>query len=232
MITLAVDTSSKACSCALVQEGLLLGESYCNGGLTHSATLMTLVENTIKTVRLSFGQIDQIAISIGPGSYTGLRIGLAAVKGMAAAFDTPCMGISTLLSLAYNVQLFDGVVCAALDARVGQVFAALFKVEGGVVTRLTDDDAMTLERLSEQLTDGALICGDGAELVCDKFPEKNLRLAPAAVRYQRASSVAIAAITEKYPAQSAAQLKAEYHRKSQAEREREAKQQQSGGNEQ
>lgn len=231
MITLAVDTSSKACSCAIMQDEILLAESYFNGGLTHSATLMALVENTINIARLSFEQIDQIAVSTGPGSYTGLRIGLAAVKGMAAAFNTPCVGVSTLLSLAYNVQSFDGVVCAALDARVGQVFAALFNIESGKVTRLTNDDAITLDALGEQMPSGSIVCGDGAKLVNSKFPEKNLRLAPAAVRFQRAASVATAAITEEYPARSATQLKAEYHRKSQAEREREAKQQQSGGKE-
>ncbi|HWP50665.1 MAG TPA: tRNA (adenosine(37)-N6)-threonylcarbamoyltransferase complex dimerization subunit type 1 TsaB [Clostridia bacterium] len=225
MITLGVDTSSKACSCALLRDGVLLGESYCNNGLTHSATLMVLVENMLKTADLPFEAIDRLAVSVGPGSYTGLRIGLAAVKGMALAYDTPCVGVSTLLSLAYNVLPFEGVVCAALDARVGQVFAALFRIENGRVTRVTADDAMTLEALGALLPDGAMLCGDGAQLVYGHFTEKRLRLSPASLQYQRAASVAWAAQTEGYPALSASALAAEYHRKSQAEREREAKQQ-------
>lgn len=225
MIMLAVDTSSKACSCALMRDGLLLSESYCNNGLTHSSTLMALVENTLGTANLPFEAIDRLAVSVGPGSYTGLRIGLSAVKGMALPYDTPCVGISTLLSLAYNMLPFEGVVCAALDARVGQVFAALFSVKAGKITRLTEDSAITLEALGEILPDGAMICGDGAQLVCDHFPGKGLRPAPAALQYQRAAAVAQAAITEDYPPVPAAELTAEYHRKSQAEREREAKQQ-------
>ena len=225
MITLAVDTSSKACSCALMRDGLLLGESYCNNGLTHSSTLMVLVENTLRAANLPFESVDRLAVSVGPGSYPGLRIGLAAIKGMALVHNTPCVGVSTLLSLAYNVLPFEGVVCAALDARVGQVFTALFSVKSGKVTRLTEDAAMTLEALGEHLPDGALICGDGAKLVCERFSEKGLRLAPAALQYQRAASVAQAAISEDYPVVPATELMAEYHRKSQAEREREAKQQ-------
>ena len=238
MITLAVDTSSKACSCALLRDGMLLGESYCNNGLTHSATLMVLVENTLCAAnqsgprscfhakqRVYFTDTKAAPVNVGPGSYTGLRIGLAAVKGMALAYGTPCVGVSTLLSLAYNVLPFEGVVCAALDARVGQVFAALFRIAAGKVTRLTEDNAMTLEALGAQLPDGAMLCGDGAQLVYGRFPEKGLRLSPAALQYQRAASVALAAEAEGHPAVGAAALKAEYHRKSQAEREREAKQQ-------
>ncbi len=225
MIILAVDTSSKACSCALLRDGVLLGESYCNNGLTHSTTLMVLVENTLRTANLPFEAVDRLAVSVGPGSYTGLRIGLSAVKGMALPYNTPCVGVSTLLALAYNVLPFEGVVCAALDARVGQVFTALFSVGDGRVTRLTDDEAMTLEALDARLPNGAMVCGDGAQLVCGYFSHKALQMAPAALQYQRAASVAQAALSENYPAVSAVELKAEYHRKSQAEREREAKQQ-------
>lgn len=225
MIMLAVDTSSKACSCALLRDGLLLGESYCNNGLTHSSTLMVLIQNTLATANLPFEAIDQIAVNVGPGSYTGIRIGLAAVKGMALARNTPCVGVSTLLSLAYNVLPFEGVVCAALDARVGQVFTALFSIAAGKATRLTEDEAMTLETLDGMLPDGAMLCGDGAQLVFERFPEKNLRLSPPALRYQRAASVAQAALAEAYLPVPANVLTAAYHRKSQAEREREAKQQ-------
>ncbi len=221
MIILAVDTSSKACSCALVKDGVLLSESYLHVGLTHSATLMGMVEDTLAHASVAPGEIDRLAVTTGPGSYTGLRIGVSAVKGMALAGAIACTGVSTRLSLAYNLTCWGGTVCAALVARVGQVFTALFSVKGGEVTRLTEDDAMTLEALGEILPAGAMVCGDGAELVFRTFSDRALRLAPAALRYQRASSAAFAA--EQLPAVSGEELTVEYHRLSQAERERAAR---------
>ena len=227
MTTLAVDTSSKACSCALVRGGTLLAECYLNVGLTHSATLMRLVGDTLGHAGLGPGAVDRLAVTVGPGSYTGLRIGMAAVKGMALAGDLPCVGVSTLLSLAYNLLCFEGTVCVALDARVGQVFAALFSVRGGEVSRLTEDAAMTLEELGRILPEGAMVCGDGTELVCRAFGEaKRLRPAPAALRFQRASSAALAA--EGLSEVPASALTVAYHRLSQAERERAARERQSG----
>lgn len=220
---ISIDTSSKACSCALTDNGRLIAESYLNCGLTHSATLTALTENMLSAAKIGFDEIDGIAVNIGPGSYTGLRIGLAAVKGMAMAKGLPCAGVSTLLSLAYNLLPFEGVVCAALDARVGQAFAALFEIRGGKVKRLTEDMAITLAELEKLLPENAMVCGDGTELVCEKFPEKRLIPAPMALRYQRAASVANAAVTEKLPMLPAERLEAAYHRKSQAEREREVK---------
>lgn len=220
---ISIDTSSKACSCALTDNDKLIAENYLNCGLTHSATLAVLIEDMLSAAKIGFDEVEGIAVSNGPGSYTGLRIGLAAVKGMALAKNIPCAGVSTLLSLAYNLLPFDGVVCAALDARVGQVFTALFEIKDGEVKRLTEDMATTLTELDKILPDGAMVCGDGTDLVCGKFPEKNLRPAPMALRYQRASSVAQAAITTKAPMLPAERLEAAYHRKSQAEREREAK---------
>ncbi len=227
---LALDTSSKACSCAVFDQDKLIAEGYLNGGLTHSATLTMLVENTLSTARLSFEDIDCIALSVGPGSYTGLRIGLAAAKGMAMGKNIPCIPVSTLMSLACNLTMYEGVVCAALDARVGQVFAALFEIKGGKVIRMTEDKAMTLAELDAILPDGAAVCGDGAALVCRSFPQKGLRMPPDSLTYQRASSVALLALTENYKAIPADELEALYHRKSQAEREREAKNKNQGGN--
>jgi len=219
--TLAVDTSSLACSCALVEDGVLLSESYLHTGLTHSRTLTALVEETLARAGVGHSQLDRLAVCTGPGSYTGLRIGVSAVKGMAMAWDTPCVGISTLESLAHNVLCRDGVVCAALDARVQQVYAALFSIENGAVTRMTADGALTLADLGGLLPDGTLIVGDGALLVTNTFPEKGLIPAPAALRYQRASSAAL--LAERLQPIPAAQLVCNYHRKSQAEREREAR---------
>ncbi len=220
---ISVDTSSKACSCALTEGDKLVAENYLNCGLTHSATLTVLIEDMLSAAKIGFDKIDGIAVNVGPGSYTGLRIGLAAVKGMATAKNIPCAGVSTLLSLAYNLLPFEGIVCAALDARVGQVFAALFEIKNGKVKRLTEDMATTLEELEKLLPEKAMVCGDGTELVCKRFPQKELIPAPTALRYQRASSVASAAAAEMIPMMPAEKLEAAYHRKSQAEREREVK---------
>lgn len=226
MKVLAVDTSSKACSCALLDGGALLGESFLNAGLTHSSTLMPLVGQTLSNARLNLSEIDLLAVSVGPGSYTGLRIGLSAVKGMAAARQTPCVGVSTLLSLAYNLAARDGIICAVLDARAGQVFAALFENRGGEITRLTPDEAMTLEALERTLPCGAMAVGDGAALCAERLMHKNLALCPAALRYQRASSVGYAAM--RLPPGDAAALTPDYHRKPQAQREREARERNQG----
>lgn len=220
---ISIDTSSKACSCALTDGDTLIAENYLNCGLTHSATLTVLIEDMLAAARVDFDKIDAVAVSNGPGSYTGLRIGIAAAKGMALGRNIPCAGVSTLLSLAYNLLPFEGVVCAALDARVGQVFTALFEIKGGKVKRLCEDMATTLDELEKILPDRTMVCGDGTKLVCEAFPEKGLRPAPMALRYQRASSVAAAALATAAPMLPANQLEVLYHRKSQAEREREAK---------
>ncbi len=220
MITLAIDSSSKSCSCALTGENRLIAESFLDCGLTLSRTLAALVANMMTGAGVSFDEIGRYAVSIGPGSYTGLRIGLAAVKGMAFGRKTPCVGVSTLLSLAYNLLTCDVTVCAVLDARVSQVFAALFRIRGHAVERLTDDAAMPLDTLGELLPFGAVAVGDGAQLAAARFgAEKGLRLAPEALRLARASSVAFAAGDN--PGVCAGALHLEYHRKSQAQRERE-----------
>lgn len=226
MKILSIDTSSKACSCAVLDGDALLCECFVNAGLTHSSTLLGLVRQTLSGARLPLGDIDRLAVSVGPGSYTGLRIGLSLVKGLAAAHDTPCVGVPTLLSLAYNLAPRDGIVCAVLDARAGQVFAALFENQGGNVKRLTPDAAMTLEALGDMLPEGAMATGDGAALCAARFSHKRLQLCPAALRYQRASSVGYAAAA--LPAVCASELAPAYHRKPQAEREREAGKTQKG----
>lgn len=221
MTILSIDTSSKACSCSVIRDGKLLSECYLNTGLTHSRTLTSVMRRTLEQAGVSPAEIDRVAVTNGPGSYTGLRIGVAAAKGFAAAHDTPCVGVSTLLSLAQNVSCCEGYVLAALDARVKQVYAALFKVENGVITRLTEDDAIPLEALPDLLPQRALVVGDGAELVCSLFPDRAFTPAPAALRYQRASSTGfLAQNAETVPAR---ELLPDYHRKSQAEREREAR---------
>lgn len=219
--TLGIDTSSLACSCAVVEDGKLLAECYLRTGLTHSRTLTTLMRQTLSNAGCTGREIDRVAVSAGPGSYTGLRIGVATAKGFAMANHTPCVGVSTLLSLAQNAACHEGIVCSVLDARAGQVYAALFERKDGSLRRLTDDDAMKLSELAAILPEGALAVGDGARLLVSSLPEKHLIAAPEALCYQRASSTAL--LAESMQTVPAALLLPDYHRKPQAEREREAR---------
>lgn len=226
MKLLALDSSSRACSAAVAEDGVLLSECYLNNGLNHSRTLLPLIESALRNVSFTFSDLDQIAVSAGPGSFTGLRIGLATVKGIAFPGNLPCIPVSTLLALAYNAAGLEGTVLAALDARAGQVYAALFEAGIGAdgeteVRRLWEDAPMTLQELADKVPAGALAVGDGAALVCRAMPEKGLRPAPERIRYQRASSVAAAALG--LPAVPAEELCPIYLRKPQAEREREAR---------
>lgn len=219
MKILAIESSAKAASVAVVEDGKILGETFLNCGLTHSVTIMPSVEWLLDMASLKVSDIDRIAISEGPGSFTGLRIGMAAVKGLAWACDIPCCGVSTLAATAEGVAHMDGTVCAVMDARAHQVYNALFKVKNGKVTRLCDDRAISIGDLGKELEEinDVIIAGDGAELVYNEFGRKYI-IAPEHIRYQRASFVA--RLAETAEAISAQELKPEYIRLPQAERER------------
>lgn len=198
MRILAIDSSAVCASCALLEDGKLIGEQYLNVGLTHSQTLMPLVEHLLAAAHVKPAQVDGFAVNSGPGSFTGIRIGVAAVKGMAFAQEKPCVGVSTLESMAYLFEGFDGVVCGTMDARCQQVYQALFEVRNGQVIRLCEDRALTIAELTAELKGlgkPVLLTGDGAH-VCEKaFEEQGIpfRLAPPHLRYQRAYGVARAA---------------------------------------
>ena len=147
----AVDTSAKSASVALVEDGVIKGEHFINTMLTHSETLMPMADSLFKSVRTEPKDIDCFAVNCGPGSFTGLRIGIAAVKGMAYALDKPCAAVSTLEAMAYSMPYSDGVVCAVMDARCQQVYNALFRMNNGVPERLTEDRAMSIEQLGKEL---------------------------------------------------------------------------------
>ena len=131
MKILSVDSSAKTASVAVTDGTTLLSECFVNAGLTHSRTLMPMVDNALSQADLKIENIDAICVNAGPGSFTGIRIGVAAVKGLALATDKPCSGVSTLESIAYNFIDEDAIICAAMDARCNQVYAALFNVENG-----------------------------------------------------------------------------------------------------
>lgn len=198
MKILAVDTSATAASVAVAEENKLIGEFSINTALTHSQTLMPMVDELLKNTGLSVNNIDAVAVNAGPGSFTGVRIGVAAVKGIAFPKNLPCVSVSTLESMAYNMLGNDCIVCSVMDARCSQVYNALFRVKGCTVTRMTDDRALSLTDLKNELqniNEKVVLVGDGAVL-CSKFlgeELENIMLAPFNNRIQTASSVAYAA---------------------------------------
>ena len=163
MKILAVETTATAASCCLTDDGRVLGRFAVNAGLTHSRTLLPMIEQLLGGCGVQPSEIGLYAVAAGPGSFTGVRIGVAAVKGLALPGNTPCVGVSTLAAMA---RLWDGVpmtatVCAAMDARCQQVYTALFAVKNGVVSRLTPDEAISLDELKDKLVavDGPAIIG-------------------------------------------------------------------------
>lgn len=197
-LLLAIDTSAKPVSCAVVQDDRVLASFFSHTPLTHSQTLMPMIESCLKVAGMSTKDMDALAVNAGPGSFTGVRIGVSAVKGLAFTDDIPCIFVSTLESLAENVRglPFDGVVCATMDARCQQVYAAVFmQTASGTQERLTEDMAIPIADLQEKLmTLGkpVLLVGDGSELCYRTMSDSvcSLMLAPLGMRFQSAVSVA------------------------------------------
>ena len=198
MLILAFETSAKAASVALTENGKLLGESYQNTGLTHSQTLMVMAEDLLKQCGKTVNDITAVAVAEGPGSFTGVRIGVAAAKGFAWGREIPCYGISTLEAMAVSLGAWEGHVCACMDARRNQVYNALFYVNQGTLERFSEDRAIALSDLKTDLEhiDGPIfLVGDGAGLTYKTLaPEiPNLILPPEHRQHQRALGVALLA---------------------------------------
>ena len=227
MKILALETSAKAVSAAVSEDGKILCYGYQDTGLTHSRTLMPIVEHILKNTGLTVADMDAIAVAAGPGSFTGIRIGVAAAKGLAFAADKPAVGVSTLAAMARNVAFCDGLVICAMDARRQQVYNALFEAKDGQLTRLTPDRAIALEDLVAELKGTQttqLVVGDGAQLCCNALTAAGIpaRIAPPNLRTQSAWGVARLALEQARAGQllTPNQLVPVYHRLSQAERER------------
>ena len=227
MLILAFETSAKAASVALVENGKLLGESYQNTGMTHSQTLMVMAEDVLKTAGKTAKDVTAVAVAEGPGSFTGVRIGVAAAKGFAWGRELPCCGVSTLEAMAVSLGVYDGYVCPVMDARRSQVYNALFYVNRGKVDRLKPDRAIALEDLEKELKaleKTVFLVGDGSLLCYNTLQEAvpQLVLPPEHRIHQRAVGVAV--LAEKKLAAGAccdgALLTPNYLRLSQAERER------------
>ena len=223
MLTLAFESSAKAASVALLRDGSLISQYSQCSGLTHSRTLLPMAEDLLKNAELTLADIDLFAVAHGPGSFTGIRIGVSTVKGLAWASNKPCVGVSTLESMAWHGLSAGGLVCPVMDARRSQVYNALFRIADGHPQRLCEDRPIALAELAVELGaygESVFLVGDGAELSFRALTEKGIPcvLAPENLRMQSAWGVAMAA-QDKAPG-TADSLLPVYLRLSQAERER------------
>ncbi len=234
MLILSIDSSATAASVALFEDSKLVGEFFVNTDFTHSRTLVPMIDNLLSVTGKTVSDIEFVAVSNGPGSFTGVRIGVSVAKGIAFPDDLPCMAVSTLESMAYNLVLTDCIVCAVMDARRNQVYNAMFSIEYGEVHRLCDDRAISLEDLKKEIAEHyegkrVILVGDGSTVAMRELMDlqRSVEMAPEALRFQRASSVALAALARlnagENPSKSA-ELLPSYLRLSQAERERQEKQ--------
>ena len=232
MLLLAFESSAKAASVALLKDGALLGEYFQNSGQTHSRTLLKMAEDLLRNCDLTVSDLDAVAVANGPGSFTGLRIGIAAAKGIAWGREIPCVGVSTLEAMAESAYPVDGVIVCCMDARRNQVYNAVFRRENGVLLRICEDRAVSVEELEKELKNNENmknLVGDGALVCYNALENKNsYSLVPEHIRMQRASGVALAAMKQLQNGNvpDAASLTPNYLRLSQAERERNNKLQQ------
>ena len=227
MLILAFETSAKSCSAAIHDGQKLLAESVQNSGLTHSQTLMVMAEDLLKQCGKTVADVTAVAVAEGPGSFTGVRIGVAAAKGFAWGGELPCYGVSTLEAMAEHLGIYQGYVCPCMDARRSQVYNALFYVNQGKLTRIREARAIALSELGEELkplSEPVFLVGDGSNLTYHTLSQEipNLVLPPEHRMHQRATGVALLAakkIAAGDPGDGNA-LTPNYLRLSQAERER------------
>ena len=227
MKILGVDSTATAASAAVYADGKLLAVDFSNTGLTHSQTLLPMIDNVLKTARVSVDDIDYFVVSNGPGSFTGVRIGVSAVKGLAQPLNKKCLGLSTLEVIAKPLENTGVYAVSVMDARCNQVYTAQFDCSCGL-ERKTPDDAISIADLTEQLKniDGRImLVGDGALLCYNKMKDElpDIQIAPLNIRYQCASSVCLIASeilgNDENSAISPDELLPCYLRLSQAERE-------------
>ena len=224
MLILAMESSAKPASVAIFDDGKLLGQYFQNSGLTHSRTLLSMAESLLDNLALKPSDVGLVAVAKGPGSFTGVRIGVSAAKGFAWGLDIPVCGVSALEAMAYQTPEPDTLLCPVMDARRDQVYNALFEWKDGSPLRLCDDRAISLERLANELKaagKSCLLVGDGADISYKALSSAGIRvrIAPELIRWQTAYGVALASLNT--TPVTAQELEPSYLRPSQAERMRE-----------
>ena len=236
MKILGIECTATPVSCALYEDGKIKGEYFLNLKTTHSQTLLPMVTSLLELSNITINDVDVIAVTAGPGSFTGVRIGISAVKGLAFAENIPVVPVSVLEAMAYGFINQDAIVCSLMDARCNQVYNALFRVENDRVIRLCDDRALMIDELYEEVLNlnkerpdlPIILVGDGADLFFNstKNREAELILAPEHLKWQRASGVCFVAESRAINNEtvSAEELLPIYLRLPQAERELKAKQ--------
>ena len=228
MKILAFDGTAKAATVAVTDGDQILGYSTINNGLTQSELLLPMAENLLKDLKMTFNDMEILATSVGPGSFTGVRIGVSLVKGLAFGRNIPCVGVSTLEALAENLSPLKGILVPCMDARRGQVYSATFSYDGEKIERLTEDRAIALTDLAQELKkyegQAIYLSGDGYDVAFKALTKAGveLRKTPELLILENAVSVAMVAkkMYENGEAITDSELSPVYLRMPQAERER------------
>lgn len=226
MKILGVESSATAASAAIYCDGKIVAQSFSNTGLTHSQTLMPMIDSTLKMAGITLSELDYIAVSNGPGSFTGVRIGVSAVKGMAQPSGIKCIEVSTLEAIAKPLENTGCYAVSVMDARCNQVYTAQFDCDGGF-NRKSDDEAITIDELSEKLKSvkkQMVLIGDGTQVAFNKLKDvfDNIYMASPSIRYQSATNVCLIAaqkVENGCSGENAGNVLPNYLRLSQAERE-------------
>ena len=227
MKILAFDTSAKTASVAVCEGGNILGVSNIDNGLTQSELVLPMAEALLSQLKMSFADVELYAVTVGPGSFTGVRIGVSTVKGLAFGRDIPCAPVSTLEALAENAAGLAGLIVPCMDARRGQFYTATFAATGEGISRMTPDRAISAEELAEELRSykgDIYITGDGYDVAHKLLTSLGVKLATTPYLLRSQNAVSIARVAEKMHAQglcvSERELAPTYLRLPQAERER------------
>ena len=224
MRILAFDSTAITASVAVAEDEKLIAEITLNNGNTHSQTLLPMAESLFRMLNITADDINLFAVSEGPGSFTGVRIGAATVKGLAFGRDAQCIGVSTLEALAYNLRGYKGVICPVMNARRSQVYTALFRSDGKTLTRLMPDSALAISELDEKLAEygeRVMLCGDGYGITKAGFEKTPTADTTDRLTHQSGYSVASVALREYLAGNATDDMRAKvtYLRPSQAERE-------------
>ena len=225
MKILSIDSSALTASVALCEDERVLAQYTLNNGNTHSETLLPMIESVLGFFGINAKDIDLFAVSAGPGSFTGVRIGASTLKGLAFAWNKPCCEVSTLEALAYNLRIRKGLICPVMNARRSQVYTALFRSDGEKLERLMPDSALAISELDEILCaygEEICLCGDGYDITVRGMEKTSVCFVPEEMRAQSAVSVAQVALKNYRSGLfcSDTELGVNYLRPSQAERER------------